>query len=205
LHGQDTVKTRGEISVAYKKIKLQNGDLLFLDLDCGPLCDAIESVTKSYGGRHFSHVGLVFIQNDSTFIIEAIGKAVNQTWLPFFLKYSNKPATIGRLKNQNLVAKAIGFSISKLGFPYDDSFLYDNGRYYCSELLYDAFKEANGGKPVFKLEPMTYKKTGYSQFDPVWVDYFKHLGTEIPEGKPGCNPGGISLSEELEILGAYQL
>ncbi len=186
-----------------KKIKLQSGDLLFLDLDCGPLCDAIESVTKGYNHQKFSHVGKVYLMNDSSFVIEAIGNSVRLTWLPNFLKYSTKPALIGRLKNQNLVPKAIAFSVSKLGVSYDDDFLYDNGNYYCSELLYDAFKEANSGKPVFKLEPMTYKKVGTNEFEPAWVEYFKKLGTEIPEGKPGCNPGGISLSKELTILGEF--
>jgi len=52
---------------------------------------------------------------------------------------------------------------------------------------------------------MTYKKNGTNTFDPAWVEYFKNLGAEIPEGKPGCNPGGISLSEELEILGEFKL
>jgi hypothetical protein len=186
-----------------KKIKLQSGDLLFLDLDCGPLCDAIESVTKGYNNQKFSHVGMVCLRNDSSFVIEAIGNSVRLTWLPNFLKYSTKPALIGRLKNQNLVPKAMDFSVSKLGVPYDDNFLYDNGKYYCSELLYDAFREANGGKPVFKLEPMTYKKVGTNEFEPAWVEYFKKLGTEIPEGKPGCNPGGISLAKELTILGEF--
>jgi hypothetical protein len=38
---------------------LKNGDILFQDLDCGGLCDAIEQMTQSYGGRYFSHIGLV--------------------------------------------------------------------------------------------------------------------------------------------------
>lgn len=188
-----------------KEIKLQNGDLLFLDLDCGPLCDAIESVTKGYNNQKFSHVGMVYLRNDSNFVIEAIGNSVRLTWLPNFLKYSTKAALVGRPNNQKLITKALTFSVSKLGFPYDDNFLYDNGKYYCSELLYDAFKEANSGKPVFRLEPMTYKKNGTNTFDPAWVEYFKNLGAEIPEGKPGCNPGGISLAKELTILGEFTL
>jgi len=182
---------------------LQTGDFLFLDLDCGPLCDAIESVTQSFGGAHFSHVGLVYLHHDSVFVIEAIGNSVRLTHLPAFLEYSKKPAILGRPKNQKLVPNAIAFSLSQLGVPYDDQFIYNNGKYYCSELLYDAFKTANGGKPIFSLQPMTYKKVGTNQFDPAWVAYFKNLGIEIPEGKPGCNPGGISLSENLEIFGKY--
>ena len=67
-------------------------------------------------------------------MIEAIGNSVRLTWLPNFLKYSTKAALVGRPNNQKLITKALAFSVSKLGFPYDDNFLYDNGKYYCSEL-----------------------------------------------------------------------
>jgi hypothetical protein len=192
-------------ATAQDKKKLQTGDFLFLDLDCGPLCDAIESVTQSYGGQHFSHIGMVYERHDSVFVIEAIGSAVKLTWLPVFLKYSSKPAYHGRLGSsfRQLIPAAISFSISKLGVPYDDVFLYANGKYYCSELIYDAFLSANGNAPFFSLFPMTYKIPGTKEFDPAWVVYFKKLNQEIPEGKPGCNPGGISLSDKLEILGIW--
>ncbi len=192
-------------ATAQDKKKLQTGDFLFLDLDCGPLCDAIESVTQSYGGQHFSHIGMVYERHDSVFVIEAIGSAVKLTGLPAFLKYSSKPAYHGRLRSsfQHLIPAAVSFSISKLGVPYDDAFLYANGKYYCSELIYDAFLSANGNSPFFSLFPMTYKMPGTNSFDPAWVAYFKKLAQEIPEGKPGCNPGGISLSDKLEILGIW--
>ena len=38
----------------------RTGDLLFQDIDCGGLCDAIEKVTAGVKGYHFSHVGLVY-------------------------------------------------------------------------------------------------------------------------------------------------
>ena len=191
---------------AQSKIELQTGDLLFLDLDCGPLCDAIESVTQSYKNQHFSHMGLVYKRNDSTFLIEALGKGVRLTPIKKFLANSKKPAYVGRVKSENekLISGAIEFSLQQLGTPYDDRFIYDNGKYYCSDLIYDAFKAANGGKAFFELFQMTYKKPGSTDFFPVWVDYFQKLGMPIPEGKPGCNPGGISTSNKIEILGIYK-
>ena len=109
---------------------------------------------------------------------------------------------IGRVKKQyaNLIPKAIDFSLKQLGVPYDTEYVYDNGSYYCSELIYDAFLFANGGKPFFKLYPMTYKQPGTNEFFPAWVEYYKAIGKEIPEGKPGCNPGGISTSDKIEII-----
>ena len=34
---------------------LKEGDLLFQDLNCGELCDAIETVTQGVDGKDFSH------------------------------------------------------------------------------------------------------------------------------------------------------
>lgn len=186
------------------KTKLKDGDLLFQDLDCGPLCDAIEAVTEGYKGKDFSHMGMVFHRNDSIFIIEAAGSAVRITPLEKFARNTKKPMLIGRLRSKykGLIPQAIGFSLKQVGVPYDDEYVYDNGSYYCSELIYDAFKSANHNKPFFELFPMTYKQPGTDTFFPAWVDYYKNIGKAIPEGKPGCNPGGMSTSDKIEIIGA---
>lgn len=186
------------------KIKLKDGDLLFQDLDCGPLCDAIEAVTQGYKGKDFSHMGMVVHRNDSIFIIEAAGSAVRLTPLEKFSKNTKKQMLIGRLKKkyQPLIPQAISFSLRQVGVPYDQEYIYDNGSYYCSELIYDAFKSANHKKPFFELFPMTYKQPGTNEFFPAWVDYYKNIGKDIPEGKPGCNPGGMSTSDKIDIIGA---
>lgn len=183
-------------------IKLKTGDFIFQDLDCGPLCDAIEQVTISFGGRHFSHIGLVYVQKDSVFIIEAIGKEVQLTPLKVFLKRTPNPMLIGRVKKQYaLIAKsAVTYALEEKGVPYDDEFIYNNKKYYCSELIYDAFKKANGNKDFFTLQPMTFKKPGSNQYFPVWIEYYAKLGIPIPEAEPGINPGGISTSPYIDIL-----
>lgn len=186
-----------------QKVKLQDGDLIFQDMDCGPLCDAIEAVTEGYNGNDFSHMGMVYHRNDTVYVIEAAGKAVRLNTLEKFSKNTQKPMYVGRLKKEhkNLISPAIAFSLGQLGVPYDDEYVYNNGSYYCSELIYDAFLFANGGKPFFTLYPMTYKQPGTADFFPAWVEYYKTIGKPIPEGKPGCNPGGISTSGKIEILG----
>lgn len=185
--------------------ELKDGDLLFQDMDCGPLCDAIEAVTEGYGGNDFSHMGMVYHRNDSIYIIEAAGSAVRLTPLEKFSTYTNKPMLVGRLKSSysNLISAAIEFSLKQVGVPYDDEYVYDNGSYYCSELIYDAFLFANGGRAFFTLYPMTYKQPGTNDFFPAWTEYYKKLGKPIPEGLPGCNPGGISVSGKIEIIGEF--
>jgi len=183
---------------------LQPGDLIFQNLDCGPMCDAIEAVTEGIDGQDFSHVAMVCKQGDSLVVIEAIGKGVHYTSLTDFSKRTNNKMYVGRVKPvyKKLIAKAEAFAEKQVGTPYDDVFLYNNGKYYCSELVYDAFRSANNNKPFFTLYPMTYKQPGSDNYFPVWVDYFKKMDTAIPEGKPGCNPGGLSRSDKIQIIGA---
>lgn len=186
---------------------LREGDFLFLDLDCGALCDAIEAVTEGCCGKDFSHLGLIERRNDSVFVLEAMGNSVRATPLLIFLAYTGKPAVHARLKKkyQRLIPSAMEYGRKQTGKPYDDAFLPDNGKFYCSELVYEAFRESNGGKAFFQLQPMTFRQPGSSSYFPVWTEYYQKLGIPVPEGLPGCNPGGISRSDFLEILGEYNL
>lgn len=189
-------------SLSLRAQNYQTGDLLFQDLNCGDLCNAIEEVTTGYKDQKFSHIGLVYLRNDSVYIIEAIGNDVHLTHIVRFLERSDDPVVQARLKPEysKLIPKAIQFSLQQQGKPYDEPFLYNNGKYYCSELIYDAFAFANNGKPFFKLEPMTFKKPGSQEFFPVWVEYYEKLNLKIPEGQPGINPGGISRSDKITVF-----
>jgi hypothetical protein len=180
--------------------KLKTGDLLFQKMNCGALCEAIHAVTEGFEGNDFSHLGLVIIEKDSVFVLEAAGTAVRIVTFETFAKNTSSPMYYGRLKKKykKLIPKVVSFSKEQLGLPYDDEYLYDNEKYYCSELIYDAFKEAYG-KPFFELTPMTFKQPNTEDFFPAWVDYYKNLNIEIPEGATGCNPGGISNSGKLVV------
>jgi hypothetical protein len=110
----------------------------------------------------------------------------------------------GRLKPEfkTEIGPAINRMLALLGKPYDFAFDIDNDCYYCSELLYKGFLD-NTGKPIFKLEPMTFNDPDTKAIFPIWDDYFKKLGIPVPEGKPGLNPGSISRSEKIEIVYTY--
>ncbi|MFQ6034288.1 MAG: YiiX/YebB-like N1pC/P60 family cysteine hydrolase [Sedimentisphaerales bacterium] len=190
---------------------LRPGDLLFQDLDCGPLCDAIEKVTTGFGGANFSHVGIVAKDDDGNFVvIEAVRSGVEVTPLQTFLRRSTdakgRPkVVVGRLKEpyRYLIPSALKEALALKGKPYDKVFAIDNDAYYCSELIYEMFLLANDNKPVFKLQPMTFKDSNTRKTLAVWQEYFSKLGVSIPEGQPGINPGGISRSPVLTIIHKY--
>ena len=73
---------------------IQEGDLLFQDLDCGPLCDAIEAVTEGVNGKDFSHCAMVVKINDSLKVVEAIGDQVQVITLHDFFARSGDTASI---------------------------------------------------------------------------------------------------------------
>lgn len=192
------------------KFQLLQGDFLFQDMDCGPMCNAIEEVTQGIDGARLSHVGLVFVENDSFKVVEAISKGVVFTPIDDFLNRShdaegNPKVLVGRLKSnyQHLIPKALENLESYKETPYNNSYIMGNDSVYCSQLLYLIFKEANNGSEVFELAPMTFKPINSDQFFPVWKEYYNELGIPIPEGLPGINPGGMSRSNYLEIVYQY--
>jgi len=194
-----------------KAFELQAGDLLFQDLDGGSLSDAIEEVTAEEKPLSFSHVGImVSSKNGNLVVLEAIGEAVQYTSLDCFLRRSlnadSMPKVlVARLKqqHQSRIGKAILYGKGLIDLPYDSAYLMSDSSYYCSELIYEMFKHSGDGSEIFKLNPMTFKDANTGKFHPVWVDYYKDLGLEIPEGELGCNPNGMSESKEIDWVFDY--
>jgi len=191
--------------------QLQAGDLLFQDSDCGPFCTSIEKVTFGYKGAKLSHIGMVtFDDNNNIKIIEAISAGVVLTDLQTFLDRSedsngNPKVLVGRLdKNHRaLIPSAIHFAQGKLCLAYDEIFDITNNKYYCSELIYDAFTYAHDGVPLFNLQAMTFVDPDTGKTFPIWEKYYQDLGVKIPEGEAGLNPGGISQSDYIDIVHVY--
>ncbi len=192
------------------RFEFEVGDILFQDIDCGPLCDAIEQVTQGIDGAKFSHVAIIIDTDSGLVVLEAISQGVVCTSIDSFLDRSmdeegNPKVLVGRLKKEfrKLLPDAISDMKQYLGSPYDTVFDLSNQAYYCSELLYFGFAMASNDSNFFKLNPMTYKAPGEEEFFPEWADYFNSLGVQIPENLPGLNPGSISRSDKIEIVYAF--
>lgn len=195
----------------YSKFDLKPGDILFQDIDCGPFCESIEKVTSGIEGAKFSHVGmLISKEKGELMILEALTAGVVETPLDTFFMRSfdednRSKVVVGRMKkeHQQLIPKAIDFAKTKLGLAYDEVFDISNDKYYCSELIYDAFKHANDEQPIFQLQKMTYNDPDTDEIFPIWETYFQALKVAVPEGKAGLNPGGMSKSNYIDIVHFY--
>jgi len=186
--------------------KFKEGDLFFQDQDCGRFCEAIEKVTEGYMGSKLSHVGVLVRVDDSWKILEAGGQGVVLTAVDTFLNRSSDDmgdpkVLVGRIKNleNNLLKTAKKTALSLIGKPYDDYFNISNDMYYCSELLYESFKNQKG-QPIFELQPMTFKDPATDETADIWKEYFSDLGHPVPEGELGLNPGAMSTSANVDIV-----
>lgn len=123
------------------KEELKEGDVLF-QISKSRQAPFIQYAT----GSVWSHCGIVVEKNNQQYVLEASDRVK----LTPLTKWINK----GRFKSylvDRVIDKPVKIKYSKyLGKPYDLSFKFNNGKYYCSELVYEIYKEQFGiklGKP----------------------------------------------------------
>ena len=191
----------------------QTGDIVFQDGSQSDFNDAIKNVTSSWAGKNFSHCGIIFIDSTAEtpqiYVIEALFEGVKMTPFSDFLmrntdKNNNPKVTVGRIIDSlnYTIPLAIKNAKSMLGAAYDFAFDFENDKIYCSELVYFSFLDSEGNH-IFETNPMTFINPSTGQFDKNWVEYFDKLGVEIPEGRQGINPGGLSKSKFITIIFSY--
>ena len=191
----------------WKDFRFESGDLLFQDLDCGELCNAIEAVSQKVNNRSISHVGIAYVVKDSVWVIEAYGEQVQLIQLQHFMDRQTSSnglpkVMVGRItaEYQNLAGRAVGFSLEQRGKPIDREFTYDNGKYYSSELVFDAYKSARQGKTLIEEQELSFINPFTGKLLPEWDRYFKRLNMKPPEGTEGILPASIANDEHVEIV-----
>jgi len=195
---------------SWNDFRFETGDLLFQDLDCGEVCNALRKVTPATGSRHYTHVGMAYVAGDSVWVLEAYGQDVHLISLSRFLQRQldgkGRPkVSVGRVNasHQGLNGRAAGFMLQKRGTPYDHDFTAGNEKFYSSELIAEAFKDANGGKPLFDPEPMSFNDPGANKTHPLWKRYFDEIGVEVPEGKSSISPAALANDEVVEMVASF--
>lgn len=193
------------ISGAQSLNLLKTGDLIFQVEGKSDFSQAIaNSTSNDSDSMKFVHVGIIEVENDSIKVIEASSEeGVRIIGLDEFLKNSPQlngepTVVIKRLNMEFPVEEAIERAKIHLGEPYDWWYLPDNGKMYCSELVYESYLDSNG-KPIFQSQPMNFRNPDGSmpQF---WIDLFQELGQPIPEGLPGTNPNDLSKHPLLQTI-----
>lgn len=87
----------------------------------------------------YSHCGIIVIRNDRPYVLEA-HKGVELTPLN---KWIDRGVLCNHYKIMRLKdAKKLNINYT-LNVPYDLDFRFNNGKYYCSELVWDIYKDNN--------------------------------------------------------------
>ncbi|MBR4048632.1 MAG: hypothetical protein IKK07_09295 [Bacteroides sp.] len=148
--------------------EVKEGDVIFQTSQSqqSPL---IQLATRS----SISHCGIIIMKNGEPYVLETL-KTLTTTPLEEFIARGKG----GKywLKRSNLENIKIEYE-HYLGKPYDLAFKFDNDKFYCSELIYDIYKEQLG------IELCKPKKVS---------DYFILGIDEIPQMERVMEKRGIS-------------
>jgi hypothetical protein len=195
-------------AVFAEDFRFQTGDLIFQAGKSSELNEAIAEATLGESSIRYTHVGIVSVENDTVFIIEAKPPEVCKTLLDTFLlcsaQLNGKPiVTVGRLKQEysETIPQAIARAKKLLGKPYDYIYSPDNDAYYCSELVTFSFLNKEDA-PIFESVNMNFRDAD-GNMPTYWIEHFEKYNAEIPENRPGSNPGDLSKSDKIEIIYRY--
>jgi len=130
--------------VVVDTLAFRNGDLLFRE---GPSIESRTVMTMSNG--QFSHVGILLKQHDQWCVVHAVpGETENgrdtvkcEPINEFLRGDRCLSATIRRIDcNDSIADAAAHYALTKVGVEFDNDYeLTDTTRYYCTELLWQAY------------------------------------------------------------------
>ncbi|MDE5609140.1 MAG: hypothetical protein K2I66_02000 [Bacteroidales bacterium] len=180
----------------------QSGDLLFVLADASAFSGAIADATAQHDSLKFSHVAIVGVQNGQPYVVEASSRCgvARTAWDTFFSlapKIDGKPGVVAmRVVADGFHAEqALARAETHIGEAYDWSFLPNNGKMYCSELVYESYL-LEDGRALFSARPMNFRNAE-GHLPEFWRTLFEELGEAVPEGIPGTNPNDLSKETSL--------
>lgn len=186
----------------------QAGDLLFEIGSDSSFSNAITDATAQDEELKFAHVAIVAAdENGDLCVIEASGHGgVVCRSLDDFLMSAPKVngcpgVVVKRVCAEFSVEETIARAREHLGEEYDWWYLPDNGRMYCSELVYECFRTPDG-EPLFSASPMNFRAADGS-IPEFWRKLFAELDAPIPEGVAGTNPNDMSNDPVLREVYRY--
>jgi hypothetical protein len=148
--------------------EVREGDVIFQTSQSqqSPL---IQIATRS----NISHCGIIVMKNGKPYVLETL-KTLTLTPLDKFIaRGKGGKYWLKRSKKENIKIKYGSY----LGKPYDLTFKFDNGKFYCSELIYDIYKN----------------QLGIELCEPKKVEEYLILGTDkLPEIKKAMEKRGIT-------------
>ena len=88
----------------------------------------------------WSHCGIIIEKPDGLYVLEAISPVSLTPYQQWVERGKGKRVGVKRYTEEPVKIKCSKY----LGKPYDLAFKFDNGKWYCSELVYDIYKRQLG-------------------------------------------------------------
>ncbi|ERJ13858.1 YiiX/YebB-like N1pC/P60 family cysteine hydrolase [Haloplasma contractile] len=175
-------------------MELEKGDILFIYRGDEEVDHSIAHIFKGYNDLLFNHVG-IYIGNN--LVIEAIKPEVREVSLQLFLEEVYEHSVIVAKTDEMIKKNAADLATSCVGLPYNDSYLPSTQAFYCSSMVHYLFRKANNNEPFFKEHMLSFKDIRTGETMPFWVDFYKKMGLEVPEGVEGSHPSNLSLDSKF--------
>ena len=115
--------------------EVREGDVIFQTSQSqqSPL---IQNATRSKN----SHCGIIVMKNGKPYVLETLKTLVVTPLDKFIARGEGGKYWLKRSNKENIKIKYGSY----LGKPYDLAFKFDNGKFYCSELIYDIYNNQLG-------------------------------------------------------------
>lgn len=176
---------------------LLEGDLAFaVDYDSD---NHITEVTAHEELPPVEHVGIIHVDSRGVVnVVEAVPQqgVIVSSWRDFTTH--NPHVMVGRLINRDNVESSVKRAMSFVGRPYDDLFLLDTNKIYCSELVQVSYLDSNGNA-LFPLISMSFQNSD-GEIPDYWRNHYSSRGLWVPHGALGSNPVSLAASPLLRIL-----
>ncbi len=195
----EDIRPGAGLSECGESFKLKDGDIIFQS-SVSSQSRAVQLATHS----KYSHVGIVYIENDGPQVYEAVGK-VKLTPIRQWISTGEKGGfVIKRLKKRDrlspeILKKMKSASEKFRGKSYDFYFEWDDEKMYCSELVYKVYRA--GGIELGELQ----KIEDFDLTHPaVKKKMRERFGDKIPYDETVITPDSIFNDEKLvEVCSNY--
>ena len=115
--------------------EVREGDVIF-QASQSQQSPLIQIATRS----KISHCGIIVMKNSKPYVLETLKTLVLTPLDKFIARGVDGKYWLKRSHKENIKIKYGSY----LGKPYDLAFKFDNGKFYCSELIYDIYKNQLG-------------------------------------------------------------
>lgn len=186
-------------------VDVHEGDLLFVTAGRSGLSAAIDDATGRQGTPGFDHVALVASAPQGWEVLHADEKGSRRQSLSAFrqdAQAKQRQIVVYRLRapQQAAINDAVATARTMLGKPYNTSYVLNEDSYYCSDFIERAFRRHH----VFALQPMNFRNPQTGEISAHWVELYRGMGLDVPQGLPGTNPNDMAAATVLQRVGVLE-